>query len=715
MVAILAALGAGPASLLPGAWGLRARAAMAPVLGLCVAACGLTTLEWFVPGRSAAPALAGACAVSLAAALWRGRPAKGMAAALAGVSPRAAAAGAAQVLAVMAVCFVPMAATLAAHHSVGPMSYQVFDGPGYVANAQAASTVSIHAAAGAHRPTGYVAKWWSLDAASPNRLDYAPVVAAVDVLLGLNATQTYAADLLALLAIGGLGCYAAVLVASERRNAVFAMLAGAAFGGGFFLQLVFDGSQAALCGLVVLVPLLAVVAAAARAPRAATLAVAALLLAGLATLYPIFLFPAVAAVALAGAFRLAQARRRGRLELGAVVAWAARAGAVLAGAAALDVVATVRDAASLGSIATGGGILASFPAYHLGAGVVASWLLQTRDLYAVAFGAQSALSDAVPALVVPAALLVVALGRLRRSPVAWLCLLVVAVSLLAGAYEALQNGCGYCEDRSMLTAVPPLVLLVFAGLGTAYSSARLLGRAALVAVTVAYVGFAAYDVANARARYGAGSVYVTSAERALVARIPARAGPVELEGFGAGPSSIAVEPYLYELVEAHGVAASAATATEGAGLAEDWGPEPLRPPWFDPGYRLVLTRLSGVSLGRRRLAAAGPVALERRVRPLGVTVESGLHLATRAARVPTVTGPLDLVVSGAGRAPVAVRLGFDRVGPPRSGAGARSRCVEVGGTARVRSRVVAPAWAAGWHLDSIAAAPGRCAPAPPGR
>lgn len=729
--AVLFALGAGPASLLPTSWPGRARVAAAPVLGLCLGACGCTTLEWLAPADRWYPALAVGAAVSAGLGAVRVRRQAG--ARPAGARRVRWTAGllvVAELLAIAAATFLPVATALASHDSVGPMSYEVFDGPGYVANAEAAQTVSIHAASLERASSNYVQRWWRLDAASSNRLDYAPVVAAADALFGLDATQTYAADLLAVVAAGGLGVYAALTVVARRARRVAGVLGGAAFGGSFFLQLVFDGSQAALTGLAVLVPLLVLLVEAARRPARGTLAVLALVLGGLATLYPIFLFPVT--VVLVGALALVAARaarerratgrhrarraRHGPAEPSAARAWARRALAVLGGAAALDVVATVRDARSLSSIATGGGILSSFPAYHLGAGVVGSWLLQTRDLYGVAFGAQSPLADLLPALLVPAAVLVVALAPLRREPVAWLALGLVSVSVLLGAYEQVSHGCGYCEDRSMLSAVPPLVFLVFAGLGTAASGGRAVlvaaggrtggrartlgvgvaGRLVVAVVAVAYLAVVAYGAANARSRYAAGSTYVTGAERALVDRLPPGSGPVELEGMGALPSSIAAEPYLYELLVARGDTVSAATAEEGAGLAEDWGPRPLRPPWFDPAYRYVLTRLGGVRLARRsRLAAAGDLTLERRAGTLGVTVEAGLGFSTAGSPLPSVTGPLRLVVTGAPEGPVALRLELsgaagsrlDAARPGRAAAGGGT-CTVLAGTAPLRTVAV---------------------------
>jgi hypothetical protein len=711
MLALLAALGAGLASFLPVAWAPRVKAALAPVLGLCLGVCVLTTLEWLVPAGRLGPFVGAGCGASLAVAAWRARASLQARPSARGVVH--AARTALEPALIAATAFFPIAIVLAAHHSVGPMSYEVFDGPGYVANAQAASTVSIHAAA-VTRPSNEVVRWFAEDVTSSNRLDYAPLVAALDALLGLNATQTYAAGLLTILAVGGLGIYGALAALAPRQARLLPALAGMAFGGAFFIQLVFDGSQAALTGLSVIVPLCVLLALVAHSPTPSALALVALLLAGMATLYPIFLFPLALAGALALAGRLvgAWAFGRGRVSSAHVRAWAARFLAVVALAGLFDPVATVRDTRSLSAIASGGGILASFPAYHLGAGVVASWLLQTRDLYTVAFGAQSPLVDLLPALVVPIALVVVVVVGLRRNLAAQMAGLVVVVSLALGAYEAIHNHCGYCEDRSLLVAVPPLIFLVFSGLGTAFSRVARLGRLGLALLSAAYVGYVACDTANVLSRYSAGSVYVTAAERALVARIPAHSGPVELEGFGGTPSSMALEPYLYELVLADGHRVSVASAEEGAGLARDWGPEPLAPPYFDADYRWVLTRLAGVATKRELVGSTGAIALERR-RGADLSIEAGIAFSSSSSREAEVDGPLLLVASG-GHTALSARLRLlagdtsRRAGPDAS---RRARdivvCVPLAGAGEVKTgRVVLRA--AGLRLEGMSLSQGRC-------
>ena len=48
-VALLGAIGSGPAAFLSGRWDGTARIAMAPVFGLCVGVCLAVTLVYFVP------------------------------------------------------------------------------------------------------------------------------------------------------------------------------------------------------------------------------------------------------------------------------------------------------------------------------------------------------------------------------------------------------------------------------------------------------------------------------------------------------------------------------------------------------------------------------------------------------------------------------------------------------------------------------------------
>ena len=65
--------------------------------------------------------------------------------------------------------------------------------------------------------------------------------------------------------------------------------AAAALGGAFFMQLFFDGSEGAICGLAVLVPLGVLGVVAARGRQLRLLVPGTILLSGLFALYPVFL------------------------------------------------------------------------------------------------------------------------------------------------------------------------------------------------------------------------------------------------------------------------------------------------------------------------------------------------------------------------------------------------------------------------------------------
>ena len=90
-----------------------------------------------------------------------------------------------------------------------------------------------------------------------------------------------------------------------------AVLAGYIFAGPLFVELLMDGSEAAICGCAVLAPLAALGSEALRCRRTAALVLFALLVAGLQTLYPLFVPPVVVAAVVALAVVAIRRLRRG--------------------------------------------------------------------------------------------------------------------------------------------------------------------------------------------------------------------------------------------------------------------------------------------------------------------------------------------------------------------------------------------------------------------
>ena len=183
---------------------------------------------------------------------------------------------------------------------------------------------SIHAAARQHGPwRDLTIQDWYGAAAGFQQIGFDPVAADATALLGLGATETYSSFVIALLLVGAFGVFAGVRVVTGTRS-WGAAVAGALVGGSFFIQLLMDGSEGAIVGLVLAVPLLLTAGLALQRRGARELILFALLAAGLQTAYPLFVPP----IALGGAVVLAALGAR-RLRRGRVTA---REGTRVAGA-----------------------------------------------------------------------------------------------------------------------------------------------------------------------------------------------------------------------------------------------------------------------------------------------------------------------------------------------------------------------------------------------
>ena len=165
-------------------------------------------------------------------------------------------------------------------------------------------------------------------ARSPENLEAIPLYANINELFGWGSTQTQSAFLLAILTSGGLAMFGALTYAMKRR-AWAGVLGGCLFGGALFVQLFFDGSQAAIGGMCMMLPLAVVTVETIRKRRVADHVLLALLGAGLAAVYPLF----VPGVALAGisvllVLAVRTARNRTRPQVRALLAGGASVAAI---------------------------------------------------------------------------------------------------------------------------------------------------------------------------------------------------------------------------------------------------------------------------------------------------------------------------------------------------------------------------------------------------
>jgi hypothetical protein len=671
-LAVLFAMGIGPASFLGRRFDVAAKLAMAPALGLCLGTCVFTTLIWFTAAKHTSwlvPVIAAASiAIAVRRSLTAGRPSSQ------GRGPRGRlrAWDAAALVGVCLVVAAPLSYTLHERDSVGPTGYLILDTDGYTATADGMEQLSLRQA---ERPASehvsFVHKFWSTLARGHVNIDASPLAANLELFFGLHATDTQSLFLIVFLVTGALGAFAAVRYLAPEPGWV-APLGGVLFGGPLFLQLLADGSQAATCGLAVLMPLAAVAIDSVREQRLASLALLALLASGLMALYPLW-FPGVVlagAIAL-GALALARLRD-GRLPWSTV----RRALLLLAGVAVLtillDVVSFTRDLRYWVDTLAGES-LEGKPIYDLPLAVLPGWVLQTRQFYVLQSPpldylpnlSQAAVVELLGEAILPALLIAVILFGLWRYRRGLILVAIVAVFAALAEYGGAAHKCPYCVDRDTLPSAPTSIVLLMLGLGALAVAGHRWMRWSAIAIALATLVAVGAQTWTERQLFAAEAYYLGGDERTLVSDLPSHAGPVELEGFGENSElerAVAELPLVYYLTYEHNHS-EVSLPTEFYNynsLAYFGGPHPGDPD-FTPDYRYVLTRLGGVQTDRRVLARAGPLALEERSGPLDATVTSGLALPSvrqDARGRPTVVETLHLLVVGGSRAPAWVLLRF---------------------------------------------------------
>ena len=460
MLVTLLALGSGPAAFLGRRFDGAARIALAPVLGLCLGTSVFTTLIWFTAAENTywlVPVLA---ALSLAAAVWRVRR---------GIDPgpdadpstpgrrRFPRLGLFDAIALLAVCVIvaaPLDYTLHQRHTTGPIGFAVWDSVDYTAEPDGMEQESIrqaskplsasevrgfingsggkHPAAASLQRSNFVRLFWTFYASGDQNLDAAPLSANVNAFLGLRGTQTQGLFLIAFLLAGALGAFGAVRYATPDQRWA-APFAGVLFAGPLYMQLVVDGSQAAVCGLGLVLPLIAVGFDALRERRPASLVLLALVGSGLLAIYPLFaptiVLGALAVLAVAGVI----AWRRGELTRRLVLRALLAIGIVVALAAVFDLVAFTRDVRYWRDVLRGDYFAAGLPQYHLPLSVLPGWLLQTREFYGLTELGHASWHEVLIGLVIPLVLVAVALFALVRRRAA---LVVLPFLLVAAAFAA---------------------------------------------------------------------------------------------------------------------------------------------------------------------------------------------------------------------------------------------------------------------------------------
>lgn len=721
MLAIIGALGAGPAALLPGEQRSLVRVALAPALGLALGSVVLVTANLLVPlGASLWFPVLPIAAISLAVALRRaGRADPGLREHVHVLA----------VVALLAVLAVPLGALnhpFDARLSQGPVGYGIFDGPGYVTLIQGFQdgvnadpllrTAEIDWPKSKWDDESWGAPWnialrygWTYKYQHTSGYT---LPAAISGGFGWPPWQVLTPFLIVLVITGALGVMALTLRLTGAL--VPSVLAGVAYAGPVTSQVLVDGSGALLAGLAILPPLAVTGIVAFERPTLARTLTFGALLAALQAIYPELLaLPAAAAAVSVAALGV----HRGRRGLSRAYAARGLGHLLLAGAASLAL--SPRTAPWTLDYLTGqlgdNSILPNLVKYELPARNAVSWIFGVRDFYGFAFDATaqpSLLGEVLLPLLLLAAMIVAVVALSASRPLA----AFVIVAVAQAAITAPSLDCSYCAQRSLL-ALPPIILpLMAAGLTCAARRSRVLAIGAVAVATAALIATGVTDdrVLD-RAQAGA---YMTSLDHeALADAVKPLEDTVTMEGFDAVPLwAWAEQPTTYMVLdEATDARISAPAAYNDWGGYSYFATRPIGHPVFDPGYRYVASRFGALDSGRRTIGRFGPIKLEERARPFDVTVARGLAVDIRR-RDPTGVayvqapgnqigleqGPLTFWVSAEDRRPAYVHAVF--AAPPDFKVGAqlaRQRlradarwdvCVPVPGRGRLRvfSVAVAP-------------------------
>ena len=667
-------LGSGLAVLIPGRVPAAARIALAPAMGLAVGFPLTFAASQFVSMSVGAYALLIPLTVlSAAFAVVRvrraGRPE---------APPRSHLLCLALALAIPLSLF---SAPLIDQRSLGPVSYQVSDAANYAAFNDRLEENTWGDEHSGLSPADDRLAHQLLTGPLFQGTGTFPLGAALNAVYGWAALDSQSALMIALLGIGALGCFGLVLTAT--RSAWAGLAAALLYAGPVNYQLFVDGSQAALAGLALLGPLAVVGSRLLREPIRAG-ALLGVLMGGILTVYTAFVPVVALSVGLGLAIHLLRERRIESLRAAAIASGVAVA--VVCVLAALPLVKNVEYAKAVSDgllekradLATWDEPVAFtefgereevqpekeiFPPFDVPAETVPAWLAQSRERFDLpALSAVTPVDGAVTVVLLPAlAILLAALGVWRFRAWAFL-LLPAAVSLVLAYYGFEGQDCSYCGGRALLAITPILAVFASFGLvaGAALIRARAVPRGAGVAAVAGLI-LIAFALANDRALAErlVDSGYMLRGEAREVS--DAASGEVLLEGTGVGhPATSFFESNVLPQLLRQSTGES--PLLDWQGLAIALFPEQYPPGLIEnPDYRLVFTRLAGISGDRRVVAEDGPYALEERAAPLDVTVVNGV-VADIAQRDPSgqawVTGPVTVLLADSERRPAEVVLGL---------------------------------------------------------
>jgi len=670
LLALLAALGSGPAALLPGSVPAAARLALAPALGLAIGAAAGVSVAYLMPMTTGAWALM--LPLTLAScgfATWRSRRARDWSWRPPGLQLA--------LLAGLAVVVSGAAnAPLLAEESLGPLGYTITDANYLVIQHDALEDASLRelevpppsaeseVAAGAV-PTA------PAPGTSPEDLDllvdtvntipagFASLAATTDVLFGWHAVDTQTPFLGVLLVVVALGGFAAVCMLSG--SALAGAVTGLLLAGPVTYQLYVESGEGALSSIALLPAIATVGVLLLRGPTPALVVLFGLGFAGLSAAYGLVVPGVSLAVGLAVAVAAIIRRRAGELDRAALIGGAKVLGAAATLAVVLSPFAFARNVSYGYYIGFTDVIdvllVIGLPRYELSVETVPAWILQTRELYLL-----PSLSDldgvgawALSVLAPLALLAVAALGAWhyrRQGALALLAIVPVAVLLALKVGEG--DGCSYCAQRQLVIVEPVVAIMLGLGLVALAEGARRRGLGIVAPVAVVAIAGAALLLAADKSvvlakRAAQGGYALDPGVRELLPELDAAGQTVRLEAGGAGTAlPLELPATYYAIQQATDSNPGIDPLSSDYSTVADFGKSGRGPSGTNPGYELVLTRIGAVESQREVIAESGPYAVERRAHPFDVTVVNGV-VADIAERDGTgrawITGPLAFSVA----------------------------------------------------------------------
>jgi hypothetical protein len=697
LLAMLWILGSGPATFLGRRFDGVSRFVLAPVFGLCIGVVATTTLIEYEPVTSTWWVVIPLGLVSLAIAVvrvirsqvvWLPRPRHVL-----------------QLAVVTVAVLAPAMITLHQAATVGPVSLNVYDAAGYVTemDGQQVKGIQQATAPGVTTHQNLAQDFWSGYASGFQNMDATPLEASFDDLLGLKASDTQSAFMIVVLLAAALGAFAAYRYLLDSDSGA-AVLAGALFGGPFFLQLWADSSQAAICGLALMLPSIIVGFDAVRERRFADVVLLGILFGGLLSLYPLLVPQLIGGGALVLLVAAVIAWRRGDPlgRLAASCAW--RAVAVIVIAAAITPIAFGRDLRYWKAILQGAINYSGLPQYHLPVTVLPGWLLQTRQFYFLFDIGVGGVKEFAFAVILPLLFIAMIVFALHRNRRALALVAFIAVCAVLAEYVEVSNHCEYCVQRNLLPVGPILALLTAAGVGALLAARSRLGRLAGVIMAVLVVLGVAYQTREEHRLVNDTAYLLDSANRVALSHLPKDHGYVEVEGYEADLRSPGELPLVNDLVNEHTDEHASIPLAAGDYSSDAYIAAPSAPgSWYHPDYKYVLTRFPGIATDRRTIVSYAGVALQQRTHALDVTPVAGLG-APQTRLDPEgdawvqgglLAEPLEFYVNGGrGDAPVWVRLELaieQAVGiPHQRGVTSRETKTKTHLTICIRARGAAP-------------------------